>query len=159
MYCSDQILDISCTEQDFPKVLDFAISLYGRAVFTRSDGRMKMAYAEPVPGIYALGTGSMEPYRTGPNKGWAAEIGRGWTDFPCDYDPKIIAPIAAQWLSRHKPAETTPMTDGSVEQAVRAMSLHTACMAGVLPPVYDIRNWAAGDCILILAPCWMSYDK
>lgn len=161
MYASNQTLDITCEPRDLPLVLDFAIRFYGQNIFTRTDGRIRMAWSEPMEGAYALGLGTMEPYKTGPNKNWARTPGKGWTDYPFDYDPEIIARIAAQWLDRHQPdRQYMPCTDGSCVPAFRVRSYSTACADGLgLPGPYDDPGWSGSDCILILTPCWSTHDK
>ena len=99
MYSSNQILDISVDTQDLAQTISFAVRLYDDTnMFTRQNGRVKMAFSEPIPGVYAIGDGSMEPYSSGPNKGWFSPTPPGWTDYPFDYDPDIIAPIITQWV-------------------------------------------------------------
>lgn len=161
MYASNQILDITCEPRDMPLVLDFAIRFYGQNIFTRTDGRIKMAWSEPMAGTYALGLGTMEPYKSGPNKGWARTPGNGWTDYPFDYDPEIVARIAAQWLEKHPPdRQCMPCTDGSCVPAFRVRSYSTALTEGIsLPGPCDDPEWSGSDCILILTPCWSTYDK
>lgn len=158
MFSSNQILDIACEPRDLAQVIRFAVGLYGDEKFTRSDGRMRMAFSEPVPCVYALGTGSMRPYETGPNKGWAGKLGKGWTDFPFDYDPEIVAKIVTQWLESHQPDPYgRPCTDGSAHPGLRIRSLHS--IQDELPPPYEIPEWNWMDAIVFLTPCWLRYDK
>lgn len=158
MFSSNQILDITCEPRDLAAVIRFAVDLYGNEIFTRSDGRMRMAFSEPVPGVYALGRGSMRPYKTGPNRGWAAKLGKGWTDFPFDYDPEIVARIAAQWLEGNPPDPfVRPRTDGSARPGLRVRSLR--CVQDELPPPHELPNWDWMDAVVFLTPCWLSYDK
>ena len=160
MFCSNQVLDVSCETRDLAKVIGFGVDLYNENanIFTRLDGRMKMAFSEPVPGVYAVGTGSMEPYQSGPNKGWAAEIGKGWTDYPFDYDPELVARIVEQWLGKNPPSdESRPRTDGTVRPGIRVRCLRS--IDHELPPPYEIPGWDWMDAILFFTPCWMRYDK
>lgn len=161
MFHSNQILDITCEPSDLAKIIEFAVDLYTDAtrLFTRQDGRMKMAWSEPVPGAYAIGAGSMEPYKSGPNKGWSHRTPKGWADYPFDYDPAIVASIAAQWLEKNPPdSKARPMIDGSVHPGFRAMSPQSAEAAGILPQ-YGIPGWDHWDAILVLVPCWLEYHK
>lgn len=160
MFSSNQIFDVSCRPQDLERVIAFGVECYNASanIFTRLDGRIKMAFAEPVPGVYAIGTGSMQPYQIGPNKGWSAKIGRGWTDYPFDYDPEIIAKVIGQWLEKNPPGrETRPDTDGSVHPGIRVRCLSS--IHSELPPPHELLNWDWMDAILLFTPCWMRYDK
>lgn len=161
MYASNQKLDIACTRNDLAKALDFAVKLYGDEKFTRTDGRMKMAFATvrlaAGPDIYLVGTGSMEPYQTGPNKGWAAKLGKGWTDYLFDYEPDLVARIVAQWAAKQD--LDMPSIDGSVEKGVRVMSIETAYQDGPLPAPYSIENIDMHDAILAFVPYAMEYHK
>lgn len=161
MYASNQKLDAACARDDLPKVLDFAVKLYGEELFTRSDGRIKMAFAVvPMaagPDIYLIGTGSMEPYRTGVNKGWASKLGKGWTDYPFDYEPDLVSRIISQWAAKQD--LEMPSIDGSVEKGVRVMSIHTAYTDGPLPAPYSIENIDMHDAILAFVPYAMEYHK
>lgn len=160
MYHSNQVLDITCEAKDLARVIGFAAGIYADAsqMFTRQDGRVKMAFAEPLPHVYALGTGSMAPYAAGPSAGHGP--GKGWTDFPFDYDPGIIARIAAQWLDSNPPDRLArPDIDGFVSPGLRAMSLRSAVSAGILPPLYELEGWDWHGAVLVLAPCWLEYHK
>lgn len=163
MYSNNQIFDITCALEDFPAVLAFGIKLYGDEFLIRANGRVNLAYSEPMHGIYAVGLGTMEPYETGPNKGWAKSIGKGWRDFPFEYDSdesvKIVARILTKWLFEKDPTEPKPDTDGIVECRIRVMSLHTAQKLSILPDSYEIPGWQASDAILVCAPCWIVYAK
>ena len=161
MYASNQRLDVACTKDDLTKVLDFAVKLYGEELFTRSDGRIRMAFAiikmPAGPDIYMIGTGAMEPYQTGPNKGWASKLGKGWTDYPFDYEPDLVARIIAQWAAKQD--IDMPSIDGSVEKGIRVMSVHTAYEDGPLPTPYSIEGIDMGDAILAFVPYPMEYHK
>lgn len=161
MYHSNQILDVTCEPKDLDQVIAFAVGLYteNAHLFTRLDGRMKMAWSEPVPGAYALGTGSMKPYEAGPNKGYGHGAPEGWTDYPFDYDPEIVSKITAQWLEKNPPKDAErPLIDGSTHPGFRAMSLRSAEAAGILP-AYGVPGWCHWDAILVLVPCWLEYHK
>lgn len=161
MYASNQKLDVSCAREDLPRVLDFAVKLYGENIFTRTDGRIKMAFAvvdmPAGPDIYLIGTGSMEPFQTGANKGWASKSGKGWTDYPFDYEPELVAKIIAQWAAKQD--IRLPCIDGSVEKGIRVMSIDTAYEDGPLPRPYDIDGIEMHDAILAFVPYAMEYHK
>lgn len=95
MFSSNQIFDVSCEPSDLARVIKFGIELYGDDMFIRSDGRVHIAFSEPAPGIYAIGTGSMDRLKSGPNKGYGHDCPKYWADYPFDYDPEIIAGIIA----------------------------------------------------------------
>ena len=161
MYASNQLLDIACARDDLPRVLGFAVKLYGEEIFTRADGRIRMACAivkmAVGPDIYLVGTGSMEPYRTGVNKGWASKLGKGWTDYPFDYEPELAAKVVAQWVAKQE--IEMPSIDGCVEKGVRVMSVDTACKDGPLPPLYAIEGIDMHKAILAFVPYPMEYHK
>lgn len=158
MFSSNQKLDITCETRDLASVIDFCTKLYADScqMFTRSNGRVKIAFSEPMTGVYAIGTGSMAPYTTGPNKCVGHDCPDGWTDYPFDHDPEIIAKIIAQWLGKNPPLDTDkPLTDGTLRPGLRIRNLNDA---------YDILGdlcykWPHHNCILLFTPCWMSYDK
>lgn len=54
MFHSNQIFDVTCESGDLELVLDFAVRLFNENadMFTRPDGRVSMAFSEPVPGVY-----------------------------------------------------------------------------------------------------------
>ncbi len=160
MFHSNQILDVTCEPRDLAGVIDFGINLYTGTtkLFTRLDGRVTPAVTNICPGFWILGTGSMKPYQTGPNKGHGHAARRGWQDLPFDYDPDIIAKIAAQWLENNPPPdETAPMIDGSVHPGFRVRSFHSA--RSDLPPYHERIDWDPSNTILVLSPCWLSYHK
>lgn len=160
MFHSNQTLDVTCEPADLAMAINFGVRLYAREsrIFTRPDGRVRPAMADSVPGFWILGTGSMEPYRSGPNKGHGHGPGRGWQDLPFDYDPEIIAKIACQWLEKNPPDPAScPMIDGSVHPGFRVRSLRSA--AESLPPFHERLDWNDSRTVLVLSPCWLEYHK
>lgn len=156
MFSSNQILDISTDFRDLPDVIKFAVKLYGDEIFTRHDGRVKMAFSEPVKGVYAIGLGSMEPYKTGPNKGWSHDTAKGWTDYPFDYDADIISAVVSQWAKK-QPAPPHTGTDGTERLGVRVRCLTS--MDDDLPPQHELPDWAWHNSILFFTPAHIAYDK
>ncbi|MDE7244972.1 MAG: hypothetical protein K2O18_13505 [Oscillospiraceae bacterium] len=79
----------------------------------------------------------------------------GWTDYPFDYDPKIIAEIVQQRIEK-QPEPEAPYTDGSSRLGVRVMCKES--MNDVPDAMYNgIANpWPA---ILVFEPYMMTYDK
>ena len=131
MFTSNQVFDICCDAKTLPKVIAMGMQLHGDEMFTREDGRVKLAFAEPVKGVYCIGPGSMQPYESGPNKGWAGKLPSGFVDYQFDYDAGIAASVIAQWAMKQD--MRWPSIDGSVEKGIRAMSLDTAVKNGTLP--------------------------
>ena len=154
MFSSNQILDISCEQRDLGKVIKFAVGLDDEELFTRSDGRLKMAFSEPVPGVYAIGRGSFPGFSDRPEV--AHPAGKGWVDYPCDYDPNIIADIINQWIQKQPEPKHTG-TDGSEHLGVRVRCLES--MGDDLPHSYDLPNWDWFSCILLFTPIHMAYHK
>lgn len=163
MYSSNQILDVTCDARDLGSALDFAIKLYGEDIFTRDDGRIKMAFAElrqpadTMPNAYLLGWGTMEPYRTGDNKDWAASPAKGWTDYPFDYEPDLVARVVAQWAMKQD--VEMPDIDGTVTKGIRMMSVGAAYENGPLPMPYSIRDIDMDRAILAFTAYPLEYAK
>lgn len=159
MFHSNQTFDITCEPDKLAGVIDFGIRSYNddADMFTRSDGRVSMAVSRPARNIYAIGTGSMEPYTIGPNKGYGHGTPAGWQDMPFGYDPGIMARIACQWLDNHEPEAPRPDIDGTVRKGFRVMSVHSAWQR--LHQLHDAAGGSLDDAILILEPCWLEYHK
>jgi len=160
MFTSNQILDVICDARDLPKVLQFATDLDDALeFFTRSDGRITPAFAEPVPGVYAIGKGTIEPFTTGANAGHGHGVSRGWTDYPFSWDPEIVSGILRQWLEKNPPDPATkPCTDGCVRPGFRIRSLES--ISPELPPYHEIMSrWDCWPTVVCVTPCWLRYDK
>lgn len=156
MFSSNQILDISCTTEELSKAIAFCMSLYGDEMFKRTNGRVKVAFSEPMPGVYAIGTGSMEPVKNVPN-GYAGHgCPKGWMDYPFDYDPAIIAGIIAQWLKK-QPEPPHISTDGGEEVGARVRSLHS--MESEYPSILGIPGWELYTCVLLFTPTRLFYAR
>ena len=156
MFASNQILDVTCEPRDLAKAIAFGMSLHGDEMFKRADGRVKVAFSEPISGVYAIGTGSMEPVRNIPNGNKGHDCAKGWTDYPFDYDPAIIAGIITQWLAKQPEPPHAP-TNGSEEIGVRMRSLDS--MGDTLPLLWTLPNWCFHSCILLFTPARMAYFK
>lgn len=156
MFSSNQLFDISCESDGLETVIRTAIDLYGEDLFTRTDNPVRLAFSEPMPGIYALGTGSM------PDK---VSTPRGWTDYPFDYDPKLIAMIINKWVSKQNPPDKIPSTDGSCERGIRVQSILSLCTGDNDQLTYNLNmaadkgTWNAAPCIVLFTPTWLIYDK
>lgn len=162
MFSSNQIFDVSCERGDLDKVISAAMALYGTDIFTRKERPVRLAFSEPVPGLYAIGAGSLP----GPN---GIAPGRGWTDYPFGYDPKILAPIVRQWINSRSCRKAAPQTDGSCEKGVRVLSLHSFHECDEYDEYEDLSDelwdmtvrgrWDALQCIVLFTPTWLTYDK
>ena len=157
MFSSNQIFDVSCEPSDLARVIKFGVELYCDDMFIRSDGRVHIAFSGPAPGIYAIGTGSMDRLKSGPNKGYGHDCPKYWADYPFDYDPEIIAGIITQWV-RKQPRPECPDTDGSASLGVRVRSL--ASISDTMMAVAATQpSWPWINCILLFTPVYMTYDK
>ena len=154
MFSSNQILDISCEQKDLSRVIKFAVGLDDEDLFIRHDGRLKMAFSEPIPGVYAIGRGSVPGFSGSSVRGHSA--GKGWVDYPFDYDPDIVAGIINQWIQKQPEPKHTG-TDGSEHLGVRVRCLES--MGDDLPHSYDLPNWDWFSCILLFTPIHMAYHK
>lgn len=160
MFCSNQIFDVACTAKDLPRVLAFGLSMADDVgdCLTREDGRIRLAFSQPAPDVYAIGYGSMKPFKTGPNKGWFRNLPEGWTDYPFDYDPAIVGPIVAQWLDQNPPDPADrPDIDGAVEPGLRIRCPQD--MLKAMPGLREIPHWNSSGTLLYLTPCWLEYHK
>ncbi len=156
MFSSRQIFDVLVTEDQLKQCLDFAIGISeGTELFTRADGPVSLAFAQPWPDVYAIGRGSMK------EPSWCDPVpaGRGWTDFQFDFDTEILSRVIWQWAMKqdYGPA---PDTDGSTEKGLRAMSIVSASEHGLLPPYWEVADkWSTFETILVFVPAWHRYDK
>lgn len=134
------------------------MDLYGEDVFTRDDRPVRLAFSEPVSGVYAIGSGSMP----GQNN---ISTGKDWTDYPFEYDPKIAAMIVNKWFKKQAPRIATPNTDGSYELGLRVQSLHSVYTGADRQLVQELdaattnNKWTPSQCIAVFTPTWLVYDK
>lgn len=161
MFVSNQIFDVTCDKRSLPLMLDTIVRLYGaKELFTRADGRINPAFQKPCNGLYLLGTGSMEPYKTGPNKGWAHDPHPGWTDFQFDWDEHLAAGVLDQWLGKNPPGRhDVPNTDGSVEPGFRLRSIYSLRQSEEFPRKHPLWDRYLFPAIIAVTPCWLRYDK
>lgn len=156
MFSNNQLFNVSCESDGLETVIRAAIGLYGEDLFTRTDNPVRLAFSKPIPGVYALGTDSMSNTSPAP---------KGWTDYPFDYDPKIVAMIIDKWVSKQNPPDKMPSTDGSCERGVRVQSILSLCNDENSQFAYDLNMavdkgaWDAAPCIVLFTPTWLIYDK
>lgn len=155
MFHSNQVLDLTVELDDLPDAIRFIMSLYGTDTFVRRESPVKLAFAEPAPGMYAIGSGSFPGFPDRHIPGHPAS--RGWTDYPFDYDPAIVAQIINQWVKK-QPEPPHTDTDGGESLGVRIRSLHTAACSSL--PVHSLAaKWEPFWCIAVFEPCYLAFDK
>lgn len=151
---NETLFDVTCLSKELKDALDFAVRLFGHGVFTREDGRVRPAWSEPAPSVLAIGTGSMQPYKTGPNRGWARKPGKGWTDYDFDYDPALLAGAVTEYLIKNWPPKPGPDPYGALQKAFRIRSRASA--APLLP--HEDLSWEENRAILAITPDWLESD-
>lgn len=156
MYSSNQRLDITCDFKQFPATLDFVVRLSGdHECLTRQNQRVKLAFRTTDNGLYFLALGSMPANPTRPGSGIKCK--EGWTDFPFDYDPEIVARIIQQWAEAQPEVECED-TDGSIERGIRIFHPNSL-------PAEDIRELLRNyninllHVLAIFKPFMLTYDK
>lgn len=152
MFHSNQVLDLTVELNDLADAVKFVMALHGTDKFTRRESPVKLAFAEPAPGMYAIGTGSFPGFPDRRIPGHPAN--RGWTDYPFDYDPDIVAQIIKQWVKK-QPEPPHTDTDGGESLGVRIRSLHTAACSGMSLAA----EWEPFWCIAVFEPCYLAFDK
>ena len=155
MLGDNQLFRVTGEPRELEKTSDFAVRLSGwHDAFTRSDKRLLPAWQVTRSGLYCLGRGTI------PGE-MPAEPAAGWTNFPFNYDPKIIALIIEQWLgtedrtanitqsglSGHKGFICRSMPDLADDDANAGLVLYSG----------DIREPSV--CIVAFQPYVMHYSK
>lgn len=153
MFSSNQHFDITCSFEELPRVIDFAVHLAGDyEMFTRQVNRVKVAWQETSTGLYCIGPGTMAAGGIHPHRSATSE---GWSDYPFDYDSSIIAGIITQWIEK-QPTPDMPDTDGSTELGVRVRDLNTLTED---TSVYDCGIKTPYALFLAFEPFVQTYDK
>lgn len=158
MFSSNQIFDISFEPERLETIVKTIIDLYGEDIFTRNDIPVRLAFSEPVSGVYAIGYGSISGKSN-------ISTSKGWTDYPFEYNPKIAAMIIHQWFKKQTPKLALPNTDGSYELGIRARSLHSVYTGADRQLVQELNtattnnNWTPSQCIAVFTTTWLTYDK
>lgn len=130
MFSSNQCFQISGTLDKLSAVIDFAVRLDDKLeMLTRNDRKVHIAYQITNNGLYCLGTGGIEghPQFGKPND--------GWTEFPFDYDPDILAGIIRQWI------EKQPRPDSEYDDFDGGTGLGFLCFE----PWNDVRHGNTDD--------------
>ena len=149
MFSSNQKFDVTCELEGLEEVIAFAVKASGcLECLTRYDRRVRPAFQATLTGLYCIGLGSV-------HAAGESEAPEGWTDFPFDYDPAILAPIVAQWV-RSQPKPEPSGTDGTERLGVEVA--HPNDLPGIF------RAWQGGikgplNCILTFRPYAVGYDK
>lgn len=102
MFSSNQVFEISGSLDQLEAAIDFAMAYSGeKGCFTRSEKPAKCVYQITADGRYCIG--------------WNfGEVEGGWTEYPFDYDAKIIAQIVCQHIAKaEKPFNEFDGYDGS----------------------------------------------
>lgn len=143
MFSSNQVLEISGSLDQLKAAIDFAIAYSGhKECFTRRDRPAKCVYQITDDGCYCIGW----------NYG---EVEEGWTEYPFDYDAKIISQIVRQYIEKaEKPINEFEKYDGST-------CVGFLLQEGPGGKTYEERNCVknAFFCIVNIRPFWCYYDK
>lgn len=102
MFSSNQVLEISGSLNQLEAAIDFAMMYSGKKeCFTRKARPAKCVYQITDDGRYCIG--------------WSFEgTEEGWTEYPFDYDAKIISDIVRQYIGKaKKPINEFDGYDGS----------------------------------------------
>lgn len=102
MFSSNQVLEISGSLDQLQAAIEFAVEYSGhKNSFTRTDEPAKCVYQITDDGRYCIGW----------NYG---KLEKGWTEYPFDYDAKIISEIVCQHIKKaKKPYDEYAGYDGS----------------------------------------------
>lgn len=145
MFSSNQVLEISGSMRQLEAAIEFAMMYSGRAeCFTRHEKPSKCVYQITYDGRYCIGW-SLHDRDAPPD---------GWSEYPFDYDPKIISAVVQQWLEKApKPIDEHEGFDGSH----RIGFLLRECSGNRWKDWGGIKNGL--HCIITLRPFWCFYAK
>lgn len=148
MFHSNQKLEISCEERDLAKAIDFAMDLSGyKARFADRDRPLSVIYQETPSGLYLIGS-SLTAGAHG------RKLDEGWSEYPFDYDPEILARVVSQWAAKQTPPfDPSAQGDGSSRPGI-------LCRAAKGMD-YDARKMIKNPhhAILAFSPCTCFYHK
>lgn len=143
MFSSNQVLEISGSMDQLEAAIEFAMVYSGRKeCFTRKDDPAKCVYQITEDGRYCIG--------------WSfGETKEGWTEYPFDYDAKIISEIVRQHIKKaKKPFNEFEGYDGS-------STVGFLLQEGPGGKNYD--EWQAVKnffyCLVNIRPFWCFYAK
>lgn len=143
MFSSNQVLEISGSLDQLETAIDFAMAYSGqKECFARRDRPAKCVYQITEDGRYCIGW----------NYGGVED---GWTEYPFDYDAKIISQIVRQYVEKaEKPVNEFGEYDGLTKVGF-------LLQAGQGGKTYDEWNCVknAFYCIANIRPFWCYYAK
>ena len=144
MFSSNQVLEISGDMRQLEAAVEFAMRYSGQnECFTRREKPAKCVYQVSDDGRYCIG--------------WALrdeELPDGWSEYPFDYDPKIIGAVVQQWIEKEpRPFDENAGWDGSHH-------------IGFLLQESGGSRWKEQEqikngwrCIITIRPFWCLYAK
>lgn len=118
MFSSDQIFEVSGDMQQLEKTIRFAIDMNGI-------GKSGICYQKTEDGKFCLGWGDEE----------------GWSPFPFDFDPHIVAEIVKQHLEKQDCEDPYAWADGSSDKGFLMKVIPETCAdeyKGIKNPFYGI---------------------
>lgn len=118
MFSSEQIFDVNGDMGQLEKAIRFAIDMHGI-------GKSGISYQKTEDGKFCLG--------------WRDE--KGWSQFPFDFDPHIVAEIVKQHLEKQDVEDPYAYWDGSSELGFRMKAIDNVCSDekdGIKNPFFGI---------------------
>jgi hypothetical protein len=118
MFSSDQIFEVSGDMSQLEKTIRFAIDMNGI-------GKSGICYQKTEDGKFCLGWGDEE----------------GWSPFPFDFDPHIVAEIVKQHLEKQDCKDPYAWADGSSDKGFLMKAIPETCAdeyKGIKHPFYGI---------------------
>lgn len=156
MFASNQRFDMKCGREQLQAAIEFLVKLSDvNDRFTRPTDPAKPIFCNTGHGIYLFGY--YYPNRPVPE---------GWSEYPFDYDSKIIAQIVWQWLQNQK-YPIAPRIDGSVAMGARVCHINDLLQelrsreniwVSELKEMYGIPE-DCGRTIAVFQPTWLEYHK
>lgn len=143
MFSSNQVFEISGSLNQLEAAIDFAMKYSGqKELFTRREKPAKCVYQVLEDGRYCIG--------------WNfGGIEAGWSEYPFDYDAKIISQIVCQHIQKaEKPVDEFDGYDGASE-------IGFLLQAGPGGETYAERDRVKNGfyCIANIRPFWCFYAK
>lgn len=118
MFSSEQIFDINGDMGQLEMAIKFAVDMHGI-------GRSGICYQKTEDGKFCLG--------------WSNE--KGWSPFPFDFDPHIVAEIVKQHLKKQDCEDPYADWDGSSELGFHMKAIDNVCSdekGGIKNPFFGI---------------------
>lgn len=117
-FASNQIFQVSGSLESIEEILDMAIRHSGHYdMLTREDDRVSVIYQITDNDLYCIGWGRIKNPTNPAKYSYQFQnmntVPEGWSEYPFDYDPKIIGKIIAQWIkSQPEPKSVYDGYDG-----------------------------------------------